>query len=71
MDGTSGGGPDAALTLPEPPLEQPIRRATGMAAARQYPSLLMSRMIPSLSLSRRVMKAVVPVWWIYRDVAEI
>src|ERR1700677_1397886 len=53
MDDTSGGAPESAPPLPEPPLEQPMSMATGMAAASQYPSLLM-RMIPSLSLPMSV-----------------
>jgi hypothetical protein len=66
----SGAGPDAAPVLLVPPLEQPIRRATGTTAARQYTSLLMCRMIPSLSLFTRVLKVAVAMWWIYHDVAR-
>jgi hypothetical protein len=47
MVDTSGAGPVATLPLPLPlllpPLEQAARATTGMAATRQYLSLLMSR----------------------------
>jgi hypothetical protein len=46
IDDTSGAGPVATLLLP--PLEQAARAATGMAATRQYLSLLMGRMGSSL-----------------------
>src|SRR5580658_5921590 len=65
---TSGGGPDRAPPLLEPPLEQPVRMAAGMSAARQKASPLMSRMIPSLRYFRRV-EAVINRWPICQDMA--
>jgi hypothetical protein len=55
MDEVSSG----ALAVLELSPEQPARMATGMVAARQYTSLLISRMIlPSSLLTRVFMTAI-------------
>src|SRR5450756_95587 len=58
MDDTSGAGEGAAPPpAAPPPPEQPARTATGIATARPYAILLMSRTIRSSSLRARVLNA--------------